>query len=197
MREQDQQLRLFCVISSTCRCPQTNESQRVFLSLITWSEIQGCWEHSGKLYFPRLRSYWGKITWDLIRPYLRGLGGNLLSCVYFRGSSKPCMLKRVPYFSSICFAINFFNCKDMNCFWYVKQALNSSSFQSAKSCFIFTTVLALWSWFWSIHWLVLEICIERNLLHFSSCFHLLNIILMGKLGQLKRPKKGKLREGWF
>lgn len=117
-----------------------------------------------------------------------GLRGSLLSRVYFRGPVKALYVERSIVFQQCLFCYYF-----LNHFGYVKQALNSSSFQSAKKLLYFLNSLALWTWFWSIHCLVLEICIERTSLHFSFCFHLFNIILMDKLGQLKRQKKRQVK----
>lgn len=78
-------------------------------------------------------------------------------------------------------------------FGYIKQALNTSSFQSAKKLLYFLNN------FGSVD-MVLEHTLPRlrnmhrkNLLHFSFCFHLFNIILMDELSQLKRQKKRQVK----
>lgn len=83
----------------------------------------------------------------------------------------------------------------MNCFWYVKQASNSSSFQSAKKLLYFHNKFGFVD-------IVLEhtlpglrnMC-RKNPVLFFLLFSFFNIILKDKLGQLKKEKKRQVKRG--
>lgn len=132
---------------------------------------------------------------DILRHCLSGLNGSLLSRAYPEEVPQNLVCRKTLDFQLCLLWSLFVNSKGNNCFWYVEQALNSSSFQSGKKkkkSFIFI-LLALTGMVWSMHRRSQKHT-QRKLCFISPFgFHLFNIILMDNLGQIKRQKKGQVK----